>query len=393
MTNLKCLLICAVVTFMSCNSSEQKQESLPVIKGYNASEELVNGTNLDVDFFDIVPLETNKSYLLSTDIISRVESIDSLIIIQTSDGRLLSFDYSGKFHCTYGAQGRGPEEYINLSTFYIDKERRIVSIIDNFTGKNINFNLDGKYLSTKTYPQDAFYMTYSGILINKDSFLKLNLIYNDFNTVYSIYNLESEEEQPIFDFPVKTDGIGVPVGRTPVSFYGDTIKAIVPFDNRIYEITSSGLNPISVIHTDMTLVSQKQLEAVADFSIMTYFDYMNKDYFTGFNSIYETENHMLLSYFNSSYFMVDKRDNIGRLYSYCASEIDPEESVIDVLPLLNIMTTSSEHFIGVYDIIKLKDIVTVMPENTNDIYLQKIKKLIDQLSVYDNPCLLFYKLK
>ena len=54
----------------------------------------MNGQNIEVDSFRIVPLETTSGSVLSR--IDRLLVSDSLIFIHDND-RLLCFDYSGKF--------------------------------------------------------------------------------------------------------------------------------------------------------------------------------------------------------------------------------------------------------------------------------------------------------
>lgn len=72
---------------------------------------------------------------------------DSIIFV-SEFGKLYTFTREGKFVSQISRKGEGPEEYIVLSSFYIDNKKQQVTIIDNYKNVLINYDFMGNI-----YPQ------------------------------------------------------------------------------------------------------------------------------------------------------------------------------------------------------------------------------------------------
>lgn len=378
-------ILCFIASICyACKEKSDSYTNLTIIHGYD-EKVMMNGHGIEVDSFHIIPLETNSESVLSG--INKIAFIDSLMIIHSYD-RVLCFNHSGKFLYSIGLKGRGAGEYLRINTFFIDRTLQTINLVDEFSSKILTYKLNGTYLNEKTYPPKTFYMLHTGFLTDKHKLLCNHYIYNHFNNIYSSIDLSTGDITVLHKFPLQTQNTAMFIGREPIVTYNDTSKMILPFDNKLYTYTDSCLSPVSLIKTQKKFLSKRRLKAEKDFSVMTYFHAEEKGYFTGFKTICETESHLLLNEAGSNrYFLTDKKKNAGQRYTY---HID---GTLTDLPLLGIFTTYQNYFVGSISNYSLKELVSQIPENISNQYLQKLKKIAISIEESDNPCLLFYKLK
>lgn len=369
---------------LGCNDGNRSLGNVKVITGYD-EEPLTNGQRVVVDSFRIVPLETTSGSVLSR--IDRLLVFDSLIFIHDND-RLLCFDYAGKFLYPIGMKGRSAEEYLRISTIFINPFLHTINIVDEVSDKVLTYRLDGTYLRMKKYPSRSFYMIHTGFMTDTANLLCNNCIYNDFNQTYSMINMRTEKRHSLCHSLFRTKNTAMPTGQETISFHDDTIKLILPFDNKIYTCNDTCLTPIISIRTDKKILSEKRLNAETDFSIMTYFNASEEGYFTGFKNICETKDYMLLNEAGENqYFLVNKRKNMGRRYFY--NQTDEQGS----LPLLGICTTDGDFLVGTVSNLVLKNLVEQIPKNVSGEELKKLREVGFAMHEEDNPCIFFYKLR
>lgn len=356
---------------------------LDTITGYD-NDVLANGEGINIASFRIIPLELTDESILG--VINKVEAIDSFFVVHSGND-LFCFNLQGQYQWHYGESGRGSQEYMRLNTFYIDRQKKTVNLIDEFLGKILTYNLQGEFLSEKAYDNKLFYMLHNASLIEGHSLLCEHYVYGNFNTIYSLVNLDTETQTPLFKSGIQSEGVAMPIGQTPFSLHPGC-KLLVPFDNKIYTYDSLHLKPVQIIETKRKLVSPKQLETVKDFSIITYFDTEQRGDFVGFKDICETNDYLLLNEAGANqYFLIDKTEKSGSRYSYGVEE----ESRF--LPLINIFAAWQNNFIGKASAFELQDIVAKIPEDTGNQYLQALRAAGKAIEADANPCLLLYTLK
>ena len=112
----------------------------------------------EVSIFDIfekievIPLETNDSCLIRG--INKVICHNNLFyIFDEFENKLLAFDNTGKFNYKIDDKGQGPEDYIRLSDFDIDKEKDILSLLDPTKSEISEYNLEGHFLRKYKLPE------------------------------------------------------------------------------------------------------------------------------------------------------------------------------------------------------------------------------------------------
>lgn len=374
-------LLLSVFLLILVACEQTSQNDLPQITGYE--KELSNGAGIEIDSFYMVPLELTDNTLISY--IDKMDFIDSLIFIQTSD-KVLSFNRKGKFMYSYGNKGGGEGEYMTLGGMVLDKKKREVHLIDNYSSKIYSFSLDGQFLSAKKHEELPFSLLQHAEYLGSSVLFYSNFIYNDKNTIYSLFDIENQKETELYSFPVKTDNAQEYTGKCPFSIYNDTLKCIIPFDNKIYTYQDGELQPYVSIKANKPLVKANEIEALEYFSFMTYAHFLNEHKFVGFTDIFETQNHLLLSFSNYSYFLIDKRANAGTLYRYSL----PEKLKSEV-PFFKIIATDGDYFVGVIEPFKLQELdFDTRLENS---YLQEIEEFLSTVNEEDNPVLFFYKIK
>lgn len=100
------------------------------------------------DFSDTiiyVSLETNSNSLLRK--IREIELSDRYIFVDDFD-KVLQFDRNGKFIRQVGSNGKGPNEYLKVSTFTVSNEKQQIYIKPHYTSRLIIFDFDGNVITS-----------------------------------------------------------------------------------------------------------------------------------------------------------------------------------------------------------------------------------------------------
>ncbi|WP_417941933.1 6-bladed beta-propeller [Flavobacterium sp. RS13.1] len=92
-----------------------------------------------------VKLQTNEQSIFGA--IDQLIVYDgSIFILDTSNtNSLFEFSLNGKFIKKYGRIGKGPEEYLNPTSFGIDKKQNRIILFDDKMSKILFFNRDGSF--------------------------------------------------------------------------------------------------------------------------------------------------------------------------------------------------------------------------------------------------------
>jgi hypothetical protein len=100
------------------------------------------------DFTDTViyvPLEANSNSMLGK--IKELELTDKYIFVNDFS-KVLQFDRNGKFIRQVGSNGKGPNEYLKVSTFTVSNEKQQVFIKPHYTHNLIIFDFDGNVITS-----------------------------------------------------------------------------------------------------------------------------------------------------------------------------------------------------------------------------------------------------
>lgn len=80
----------------------------------------------------------------------------------------------GKLVAQIGRKGEREDEYNELSSFYIDNDKKQITIIDYTRNKLINYNFWGNYLFTDMVSENTFQWTYQTLLAGDNKLLSYN---------------------------------------------------------------------------------------------------------------------------------------------------------------------------------------------------------------------------
>jgi hypothetical protein len=119
--------------------------------------------------------------------------------------------------------------------------------------------------------------------------------------------------------------------------------------------------------------------------------YGKQGFFTGFDAIFETDNHILLNYSVKGYpfpgyYIANKKRMTGKYFTHDVPK------VIREFPLFMIAGTDGKSLISVLDagfILSFKDDF----QAGNNTYLKNLKTVLDNLQDEDNPIIIFYQLQ
>lgn len=145
------------------------------------------------DGITYIPLDNN--YPMSI-YFQKIDIFDDTIYLNEKDNGMLAFTMSGKMVRSYGSRGRGPGEYVYGLRFTIDRNNRILYLLDM---KNIlKYSLDGNYLgkiSLEKYPGHFTDLRFQDSLLIVFEFIALGeavydwiVIDTDGNPVMEKYN-------------------------------------------------------------------------------------------------------------------------------------------------------------------------------------------------------------
>lgn len=341
------------------------------LEGYD-QKKLSNGENINIKLQKIIPLDSKCH--LST--ILKVEQVDSCFVIQDLNG-VYSFDTNGNFLCQYSQKGHGRKEYIRVYSFFVD-ENKDINLLDAYTGKIMTFNLKGEYLSEKRFK--------TGMLRNVQNICKLpnrnqlfysNCVFNDQNCIYGTFDLNKLQEKELVRTPLRTQNVGMPIGNHSFSIFKDTVRYVVPFENKIYTFDSDNA---LLLNTKQVLLDEEHLAKIKDFGMAAYVRCMHEKKFLGFTDIFETEKYILLSRMNMEYVLVDKSDNRCQKYDYYF------DGPYSHTPLIGIIATHENNYIGILD--SMSTLGTELISGPNHSLNEAIRKVRE----IGEPALLIYSI-
>lgn len=338
---------------------------------------------LPIDSFFILTLESNDKCMLNS--IQKIDFIDSLIIVQSSNGVFSFNNETGAYCCSYGERGHGVGEYNRINTFYIDQKNEEVNIVDGVRNQILIFDLWGEYLNSIKFPMPTLPLCSNAELIDCNELFIGKYIYNTENILYSKINKNKFTESTIVQTSFQTDNTQEFFGRHSFSIQNDTIRALVPYSNSVFYSSDNSLITEWIIDTKKDILTSRELKEINNFGIFSYMEKRNQNKFVGFTDIFETSRYTLLAFYNIDYFFVDKDSKKGFIYKKSQDDI-----VLQHVPLVDIKAVRDDFFVGVVEPYNLKK-WSVSP-TAKDKKLQNLKHTIDSISPNGNPVLFFYKL-
>ncbi len=158
----------------------------------------------------VVPLETSADCLLSE--IKKVEVDGDLIYVNDRKGEsVYCFDFQGNLKKKIGHRGDGPEDFVELTSFTLDKENGLVYVYSRANDKIVVYRVNGDFV--ESFPSPGYYAVEIEYVDNR---LFLSGINSGVGLLYNLISLDSSH---------KVEGVYMPSAEHGVSCHPVLRKA------------------------------------------------------------------------------------------------------------------------------------------------------------------------
>lgn len=385
--NFSIAIISLIFLFYSCHSINNTTDNLVYIKCFNKEvEDSISNIRLDKNF-NILPLETKPDCLIGE--VRMIEKLDSLLFILDYSPNLFVFNTNGKFINQIGKIGDGPNEYVGINAFYLDKKNKRVVIIDEMKGALIHYDYYGKFIESERINSDLIKSCQQSIFTNDNKLLLNYRINFEENLAYQLVDLIKPNNSiaSISYNPIKTEGYMYSFSSHAMSKTEDEIQFIMPLCDTIYNYKNEEIYPKYVIETPKKMAPKEAFNTSINNSFFSLiFKYGKNGFFTGFTSIFETADYLLLNYLENGmilgYCLIDKQQERGVYNLYSLNEKSAN------LPIFEIKGSDRNSFIGVSNAQYLHNIIS--NKENQPYFMDKYKDAIGNIGFDDNPVLFFY---
>lgn len=146
------LLLMSLMLHLSCHNERGRQATETIFVDLDRRDQ-VSANDLFADI-QIIPLETNSESLIRQ--ITQIKYFENRFYIQDySRSRLFVFDAKGHFLFVLNEKGSAPGQYLNLTDFEIDKNRKNIVILCAVNNSLYFYDLEGKFIEQKKLPSIA----------------------------------------------------------------------------------------------------------------------------------------------------------------------------------------------------------------------------------------------
>ena len=274
--------------YYSCNktSNNKNYESIPeiVFDIDNLADSIDISDLIDSTFFSIIPLETTNSSM-----IGEIDKIffkhNRFYILDEMQKSIIVFDENGKFIFRFNASGKGPGEYIDMSSTTITDYNIIIA--DNTLRKLFYYDLKGKFVQEfgkqKVWHRDIFSLN-DGYLYSNNSSFSDALIGR-----YMFYKTDTTGRSIKKFFPFKSDDRGWGIYKNH-SIWGDTAYIINGSVDTIFRVSvNKEIEPAYRMN-----IVRNSIPHSVKYQINSLFYAVENNYSRGMNHIVAMSNDILL---------------------------------------------------------------------------------------------------
>ncbi len=380
-----CMLLLLGSCIVSCNDKKSESNQTGALIEVELSDFEVKPT-----FQSIVKLETTDSCLIQR--IKNVEFDADLFFILSSASQgnkedVYVFDKTGKFIRSIGLQGQGPEEYISINSFILDKANRLISFVDTHKKALITYDYEGNWKSNRDISNFLKLGLVKSCKLFNNKLYGYNYIFNDYPAGMHSIDLNNDQCEILFSHaPFRTSGYGDAISIS-MSQSDDRMTFTKILNDTIFSINANGeIAPYYRINHNKSVVDPSTIKepfTVDNMFRFYVYDLSDKEYFKGYDAIHENSDYIFIragGYRVLHRYLIDKRKKRA-LFEISSYESDAKE-----FPLQEPDFVINDQFVLVaqpYSLISNRN------QYRNDDFAQKI---IAQLNEDDNPCLVFYTL-
>lgn len=359
-----CLIIIFIIVLGCSESVDNKKHGYINCKDISVKNVQISSI---VDSIYYVRLETNNECLIKN--IKQISIVSDRIFILDNYERLFVFSIKGKYLNQIGNIGKGPGEYLKISSFSIDFVNKIVFVLDenkisgyNYQGIYNNINIKTNHCNTFCYHNNLFYC-YSPDAFSyyeADNKFKINVFNLDGVQVNAFLPITDIKKEKFVSF---------------CSFYSkkNELFFLEPTSNKVYKVDDKSLTvKYNLVYGDLKK-SRHETEDKEKFEC---------------KKILESNNILLIHYEignNWNLLYVDKTNNYRVNVKTKNNLVGFENDITSDLPIKPrfIFDDAWVEIIQPYDII----------ENTGRENHEEIANKFENLSVEENPIIRICKLR
>lgn len=289
----KLLLFCAtMMLLLSCGGSEEvsgaKQLDFDVETATENPSELLTTK--------YIKLETNDNCLVGQ--INQIKSTKEYIfILDRITEKIWVFTHSGKFIGDVGREGKGPEEYVSPSSFFINEEKGYISIVDHGSGKILNYSSTNNFEFVSSTPLDKEY-GYVFEVTEKGNIICENGYRDDGSEMskkqYLVLDKEFKVTNSFLDKGYEKLSVSIS-SAVPMYKYDEDVYGYGKFAPIVYKLSEEKAIPFySLKFGENTLVPVSFYETVGD--VYKWIDTINESGHIGMYSVFETSKGLCVSY-------------------------------------------------------------------------------------------------
>lgn len=304
-------LFTMVSCLLSCNNKQLNEDVIvPLNNG-----KVVQDVNLSdyVQYTHYVPLETNDSCLIQS--INRVWSDSNYLIVYdyaplSGVQRLYLFSDKGDFLNQIGTEGRGPAEYMHISSVYIDRVNNHVGVICGVNAKLQIYTYEGDFvrsykISTEyIYMDDLALLPDGNLLAHYPAPPKPDAYYRNIGEQYKYeYRLLVPTGDSLISKPLTAEASWANKGNQahlilrPTTYIGGDVYGVSLFSNTIWQYDEQELKPKYTFDVGRNMIDSAFIETYKE---ENWFDYnmmstiSNSGFTYGFGYVVTSDQYTLL---------------------------------------------------------------------------------------------------
>lgn len=333
------------------------------------------------DGFDVIPLETNESCILSK--IKKIEVKNSkLYIADNTFSGIYVFDMDGRFIQKIGNKGSGPEEFVYMGDFSIEGDNLYIQDIYGY--KYLVYNIShGTYNSIPYTPHHLGH-----VFFNNNVYFISNYFPSDFGN-FNLFRLNLKDNKMTRYLPFSkhsAENNSTWILEHYASKYKDQALIIYPRNDTVYNVTENDVYPEYIIN-----FTKRSIPANINNNSMI--NLLESGYISGMQYIQNSKDYILGTYIDKKHFrylFLDKKtlkSSIGRYL------------VINNLGGIFVdsyYTTSEDELITSHNVNMLKsnwENLYNQNQFRNNSDKEKIRSIINKINDEDNPIIFKFKIK
>lgn len=370
------------ICMVACTSVHQYDEANTIIS-FSSDNPDRQDSLFDVRY---IKLETNDNCLLKTMGQMGMVSDSLLLVLDIGNKLLYAFNQDGKYLCCIGAKGGGPGEYLIPTSFFIDKSRKSVGIIDIGRQKVIYYRMNNLLYQSET---DLPFETTCCAVAENGNMLWNSTGYASGSIGDNYFVLTDKDFKVVQTAADKLFKSGYQMGDSRnVYALGGKTYAYSPFDLSLWEKGADSIK--KVVRFDLDNHSAPPVSFLMEKSeggSKPYFSELENSDYVSYYTIREFADYYCVLYIVNNERFIGFFDKMtGRSYLFTIKEL---QKYLDTGKMNYLLSG----FLNEYSVFPLM-VSDLLEEKSQGVFFhKKLESLLQNASPDDNPILMCVRLK